>query len=140
MAMTLDGRIYVEDVVRGQWSPNGVDNVMLLTAESDGNNVGQREEKEGAAAGKAVIQARSVLLNRFDYAGVQASGDKVTRSKPFRSQVEAGNVYLVKGAWNKDYLDELCDFPVGKNDDQVDGSSTAYNQLVIPGRRGGALW
>lgn len=140
IAYALDGRVYIEDVVRGQWSPSGVDNVMLMTAESDGAKVAQREEKEGGSAGKAVIQARSKLLNKFDYAGVQATGDKVTRSKPYRSQVEAGNVYLVKGAWNKDYLDELCDFPVGKHDDQVDGSSCGYNQLVIPGKQGGALW
>lgn len=140
MAYAPDGRVYIEDVVRGQWGAMGVDQVMLLAAESDGRNVAQREEKEGGSAGKAVIAARAKLLNRFDYKGVQATGDKVTRSKPFRSQVEAGNVFLVRGAWNKDYLDELCDFPVGKHDDQVDGSSCSYNQLVIPGKKGGALW
>jgi phage terminase large subunit-like protein len=35
------------------------------------------------------------------------TGDKVTRARPFAAQVEAGNVALVRGAWNLAYLDEL---------------------------------
>lgn len=132
----LDGAIYVEDEVRGQWGPAGVDGTIKTTAELDGKACMQREEKEGGASGKAVITARAKLLAGFDYAGVEIGGDKVTRAKPFRAQCEAGNVYLVRGAWNEGYLQELENFPVGKNDDRVDGSSAAYNALVAERPRG----
>jgi predicted phage terminase large subunit-like protein len=67
----------------------------------------------------------------YDYAGVSITGDKVTRAKPFRAQVEAGNVKLVRGAWNEAFIQELCMFPTGKHDDQVDASSCAFNALLL---------
>ena len=126
----VNGIWYVCDVARGQWSPAEVDRIMLQTAQVDGIHVRQREEKEPGSSGKAVIDARSRSLARFDYAGVQISGDKVTRARPFRAQCEAGNVCLLRGAWNEAYLRELEHFPVGENDDQADGSSCAYNELA----------
>ena len=125
------GVFYVEDVRREQLGPAGVDSLMKLTAQLDGKAISQREEKEGGSAGKAVDAARVKTLVGFDYAGVQISGDKVTRAKPFRAQVEAGNVCLVKGAWNEKYIEELCLFPNGKHDDQIDGSSCAFNAVLL---------
>lgn len=114
----VGGVFYIEDVCRGQWGPAGVDSVMLQTAQMDGKGMSQREEKEGGSSGKAVIAARVKLLVGYDYAGVAISGDKVTRAKPFRAQCEAGNVWLVRGAWNAAYLEELSTFPTGRHDDQ----------------------
>lgn len=137
----IDEKFYIVDVVREQLSPAGVDGVMLSTANIDGPEVAQREEKEGGSSGKAVIASHLKLLRKHDYAGVSISGDKVTRAKPFRAQCEGGNVVLVRGDWNKAYLDELSTFPVGKKDDQVDASSCAYNQLLLEERdNGGVLW
>lgn len=125
------GIFFVEDVQREQLSSDGVEKLMKNTAFLDGRTCAVREEKEGGSAGKAVIAAHTKLLNQFDYQGVHLGADKVTRAKPFRAQVEAGNVYLVRAPWNERYIQELCTFPTGKHDDQVDGSSTAYNALVM---------
>lgn len=126
---------YVVSVVRDQTA--NVDRMMRATAESDGKEVDQREEKEGGASGVAVIASRAQALRGYSYSGVQISGDKVTRAKPFRTQCEAGNVFLLRGEWNDAYLDELTHFPTGMNDDQVDGSSCAFNALLLekPKRR-----
>lgn len=124
---------YVEHAVRGQWGPAAVDKIMRQTAESDGRACAVREEKEGGSAGKAVITARAKALVGFDYAGVQISGDKITRAKPFRAQCEAGNVKLVRGEWNGAWLDVVCSFPVGPHDDDVDASSCAFNAMVEDG-------
>jgi predicted phage terminase large subunit-like protein len=118
-------------VQRQQLGPNGVDALMRVTAEMDGQTCAQREEKEGGSAGVAVIAARTKTLAGFDYAGVEISGSKVTRCKPFRAQCEAGNVRIVRGAWNADYLHELCGFPTAKHDDQVDASSCAFNAVLL---------
>lgn len=124
------GQFYVEDVVRDQLSPAGVDALMLATARQD-KDCPQREEKEGGASGVAQISARTKLLVGFDYSSVNTGTNKIVRAKPFRSQCEGGNVTLVRGAWNAAYLDELCNFPAAKYDDQVDGSSTAFNTILL---------
>jgi len=134
-----DGIFYVVHVVRDQLGPAGVDGLIRSTAELDGIACSQREEKEGGASGKAVIVARAKLLLGYDYAHVEVGGDKVTRAKPFRAQCEAGNVRLVRGDWNQEYLDELAFFPVGRHDDQVDASSCAFNVLVAEEPQSDAL-
>ena len=47
------------------------------------------------------------------------------------AQCEAGNVRLVEGIWNRDYVDELTAFPAGRHDDQVDASSGAFAKLAL---------
>lgn len=135
-----DSIFYVEDVVRGQWSPGVAEAQMKLTVELDGTNVAQREEKEGGSAGKIVIDARTKTFAGKNYEGVPITGSKVTRSKPFRIQCEAGNVRIVRDkgrggvdgtGWNRDYINELCGFPTAKHDDQVDASSCAFNAVLL---------
>ena len=121
---------YIEDVRRGQWSPADVDKVILMTAQMDGKACRQREEKEPGAAGKSVIAARAKLLAGYDYGPAQTTGDKIVRARPFRAQCEAGNVKLVRGEWINQYLSELEAFPGGANDDDVDGSSASFNDLM----------
>lgn len=129
---TPSGRFYILDVVRENLGPDGVDRLFKSTAELDGPEVAQREEREGGSSGKAVTNARAKLLKGFDYAEVPKNVNKVIYSKPFRAQVNAGNVYLPRGAsWVPQYVNELRDFPAGKNDDQVDGSATAFNTVLL---------
>ena len=51
------------------------------------------------------------------------------RAGPYSAQVEAGNVLLVRGPWNDEYIEELQAFPEGGHDDYVDASSGAFNEL-----------
>jgi predicted phage terminase large subunit-like protein len=131
----------VEDAVGDQLSPAGVDSLMLQTAQADGKFCCQREEKEGGASGKTVVLARTRLLKGFDYAFVAISGSKVTRAKPFRSQCEAGNVFLLrtgnpsKDAWIEEFIRELCAFPTGKHDDYVDAVTCAFNAVLLEPKR-----
>jgi predicted phage terminase large subunit-like protein len=125
------GRFFIEDVKGGQLGPDGVDKLMLLTAEQDGKECAIREEKEGGASGLAVVKARARMFRGWDYAGVQVSGSKVVRAKPFRAQCEAGNVTIVRSHWNDEYIKELCAFPTAAHDDQVDASSCAFNAVLL---------
>ena len=45
------------------------------------------------------------------------------------AQAEAGNVKVVRGPWNDEFLRVLESFPVGKRDDEVDGLSGAHEVL-----------
>lgn len=60
------------------------------------------------------------------------SGSKELRAAPFASQAEAGNVKIVRGAWNNDFLDEAEVFPASTYKDQIDASSRAFARCVAP--------
>ncbi|HET9564091.1 MAG TPA: phage terminase large subunit [Mycobacterium sp.] len=131
-----NGRFLITDVHRGQWSTDTVDREIRATALIDGWMVPVREEQEPGSSGKAVINARTLLLAGFDYQGLPSSGDKITRAKPFAAQVNAGNVDLyvnpaTGSPWIKAYIEELRLFPNGKHDDQVDGSSGGFNHVAL---------
>lgn len=126
----LHGVFYIEDVARDRLDAGGVDALVVRTAELDGQEVAIREEREGGSAGKAVVFSRARMLLGYDYRGEPGGGSKITRAQPLRSQCEAGNVRLVRGPWNEVYVQELCMFPGGSHDDQVDASTCAFNELL----------
>lgn len=125
-----DGTYYVEDVERGQWSSAERDSRIRQTAQLDGETVQQWTEQEPGSSGKDSAQAFVRMLAGFAARYRPSTGSKEVRADPFAAQAEAGNVKLKRGVWNRAYLEELAAFPNGKNDDQVDGSSGAFNILV----------
>jgi predicted phage terminase large subunit-like protein len=134
--VALVERVFVAGCHGGQWGPATVDAEMRATAELDGKACTQCEEKEGGASGKAITLAHAKMLAAFNYKCVTIGADKVTRAKPFRSQCEAGTVFIVRtgdpaqDAWITPWLAELCAFPTAKHDDRVDATDCAYNALL----------
>ena len=136
------GRFYILDAHHDQLGPDGVDKLFLANAASDGKAIPIREEREGGASGKAVISARTKLLRGYDFKEVTLGANKVVRAKPFRAQCEAGNVYLMRAAWNAAYVSELTAFPTGAHDDWVDASSCAFNSVLMeePPKKVSIVW
>lgn len=130
MGKGSDGRYYILDVVRGQYSSLEVEEILKATASRDGFKVDIHLPQDPAAAGKMVAQRMVGLLAGFKAKATRVTGDKVTRATPFAAQVEAGNVVMLRAKWNKAFKDELNDFPQGKNDDQVDAASDSFNELA----------
>lgn len=126
-----DGLFYVEDVQRGQWSPKERNERIRHTAEKDQERYGSVATWIERVPGLAVevIDAIVRLMAGLPVHAEMAKKDKVTRADPFADQCEAGNVRIVKADWNAAYRDELCAFPNGKKDDQVDGSSGAFSKV-----------
>ena len=149
MSEHRDGTFVIEDVRRDRLTAAKVDRWMLQTARDDGPGVDIAEEQEPGSAGKAVISAHRTLLAGYNYEGIRASGDKVTRWKPLASQARPaanesyGKVKIVKGDWNKDFLDEIVANKRSKFKDQLDAASGALYQLRIaprPIKQYAALW
>jgi predicted phage terminase large subunit-like protein len=111
---------YVEDVIRDRWSPGDVEKNLKNTASQDGTTVTVRMPQDPAAAGKSDAQTKIKLLKGYPLVVKTVGGDKATRARPASAQAEAGNVKLVRGPWNEAFLDEVCAFPSGAFDDQVD--------------------
>lgn len=125
-----DGYFYVDHVERGQWDSSVVRKTVLQTAEIDGKRTAIRLPQDPGQAGKDQAQSYLRMLAGFNAVALPVSGDKVTRAEPFAAQVNAGNVRLIKGDWNRQYIEELKLFPLGTNDDQVDASADAFNHLA----------
>lgn len=122
--------IYLADNVRGQFGPDEVEAVLLNTANADGKTCKIRLPQDPGQAGKSQARALVKLLAGFSVIVDTVSGDKETRASPFAAQCNVGNVYMLRGSWNRAYIEELRLFPNGINDDQVDASSDAYNHFV----------
>lgn len=132
LRMTMIGDVfYVEDVVRGQWKSSVVETTLSNTATQDGSAVTVRMPEDPGAAGKADAQTKIKLLKGYDVKAVRPTGDKSVRARPASAQAEAGNIKLVRGLWNTAFLDEVCVFPAGTNDDQVDAFADAVNELAL---------
>lgn len=129
------GFLYVEDVVRDRWSANDVKVVVKATASRDTSRTRVRLPQDPGQAGKAQAEDFVRALVGYPVTVLPVTGDKVTRAMPAASQVEAGNVFLVRGDWNETFLAELATFPAGSHDDQVDAFADAINQIssAVPG-------
>lgn len=75
------------------------------------------------------LAAQPALSNRAIFPS-KPKGDKWTRALPFAAQAAAGNVYVLRRAWTDAFIEELCSFPYGAHDDQVDSAAGAYLALV----------
>ena len=126
-----DSRWYIEDVVAGRWSPARRDRIIRATASRDGRGVHQLFEQEGGSAGKSVAQQMVAMVAPVPASAVRPTGSKPVRAQGFASQVEAGNVAMLRGPWNAGYLDEVSLLPTPRvHDDRVDASSSAFNWLA----------
>jgi predicted phage terminase large subunit-like protein len=134
------GVAYILDVKRARVKGDKVEQLIAQTANEDGVAVQIRMEQEPGSSGKALVdQYARYILAGYDFGGIRATGDKLTRARPFAAAVANGNVRIVRNSWLSDWLDELSSFPEACNhDDQVDSAVGAFTFLAglgLPYRR-----
>lgn len=122
---------FIEDVVRFRAGPGETAETVKRVAENDGHDVAVRIEQEPGASGKFAIHAMANMMPGYDVRGRKFSGDKFVRASPLASAAHRGNVYMVEGQWNEDFIVELEHFaPKCSHDDQVDAVSGLYKEIV----------
>jgi predicted phage terminase large subunit-like protein len=129
-----NGLYYVLDVVWGQWASEERRKIQRQMADLDyayptNYQVTQIQSEDPGAAGKDQAADFIKLMHGYSCKTMRETGEKTTRADAFSAQLNVGNVKLLRGDWNKAYIDELRMFPNGKNDDQVDASAGAFNWL-----------
>lgn len=132
LMMFDQGIAYILDVRKIRAKGDRVEQLVAQTALEDGLTVPIRMEQEPGSSGKALVdQYARYVVPGYDLIGIRASGDKVTRARPFAAAVANGNVRLVRGAWLTDWLDEFASFPEAcHHDDQVDSAVGAFTHLA----------
>ncbi len=136
MGRDSDGLFYIKNVTRDRVDPVGVKKMLVNTASQDGRDVPGSIPQDPGSAGKSWGQELIRALAGYVYTMSPETGDKATRALPLAAQAEAGNVKLVAGSWNRDFLEEISMFPVGKYKDQTDAASRAFDMLVAPASQG----
>lgn len=125
-----NGKWLISDVKRGRWDSDEREDIIRAVAEADGKHVKVYHEQEPGSGGKQSAEYTTINLAGFASQADIPKGDKVYRADPFSVQVNRGNVFLLRADWNKEFIDELTDFPHGSFKDQVDAASGGFSKLV----------
>jgi len=135
----------VMEVKRGRWSALQRERVIRQTAELDADLEWNEShtaftirhpgppihyEQEPGSGGKESAENTIRNLAGFQAYPDRVTGDKDVRLEPFAIQCEAGNVRLVRGAWNGVFIEELCAVPFGKYRDMADAVAGGFNKLA----------
>lgn len=126
------GRLIVLHVSRFRETPARTEENWKNTSSQDGYSVRIGFPQDPGQAGKT--QAAYIVKQLMGYQ-VQTRperGDKVTRFAPFSSQAQAGNVDMLRGAWNDAYFTSLEAFDGSgdMHDDDADATGGAFAMLV----------
>ena len=132
MGMTVDGTIVIADIVSGQMEWPDAVRCIANTALMDGRSVRQGIECVAAQVGVLQTLLRDPLLLSHTFIPIEVHRDKLTRALPLVARSEQGKLAIVRGNWNQKFLDELCAFPEGIQDDQVDSCSGGMTLLSLP--------
>lgn len=125
-----NGQYWIVDIKKDRATPKNIEQLIRNTAMTDGIETEIWMEQEGGSSGVNTIEHyQREVLNGFAFYGDKVSGSKEARANPLSAAAEAGNVFLVRGNWNNDFIDEAASFPHGSHDDQVDSASGAFNKL-----------
>lgn len=128
------GLTYIVNSIRGQWSALERERVIKQTAELDYSRYGYKVtnyiEQEGGSGGKESAESTVRNLRGFAIKTDRPTGNKDLRLVPFQAQAEGGNVCIVRGAWNEEWIEEMVAIPNGKYRDQGDATSGAFNNLT----------
>ncbi|PLX66025.1 MAG: hypothetical protein C0602_12900 [Denitrovibrio sp.] len=115
---------YLVDQLRGQMDFMGA--VRALRLMSEKYPQARAKYIEDKANGPAVISALKGEVQGL--IPVNPKGSKISRAIAVTPLLEAGNVFLKKGAsFSDELLDEAALFPSGKNDDMVDAMTQALS-------------
>jgi predicted phage terminase large subunit-like protein len=128
LARMASGLYIVLDVFRDRLGPDKRDNAIFNLSNQDGRGTCSISiPQDPGQAGKTQVLALTRLLTGHKIESSVETGDKATRATPVMSQLNAGNLAIVKAPWNRVFLDELAAFPNGAKDDQVDALSRAFS-------------
>lgn len=125
-----DGRIIIGDMVRVRVGPDERDAALVNATARDGTNCRVSIPQDPGQAGLTQVKYLLRKLAGYSVKATPESGNKVVRCEPFASQVNVGNVMMLKADWNDALISEMRMFPNGTWDDQVDGCSRAFASLI----------
>ena len=122
------GNFYIMDVLRFRGAEKRVVTIMRNTAEKDGIECIQDFPQDPGQAGKGQAVFITEQLAGYVVKSSVETGSKTLRADAMATQASIGKMFIVRGPWNKEFVDELTTFPGSRFKDQVDACSRAFHQ------------
>jgi len=129
MAQTDKGWI-IQDVIEDRLGPDEVEELLLTVSKADGILPKISLPQDPGSAGKIVASRYVKILAGHDVEATPETGSKTERAKPFLAQARAGNVKLLKGEWNRRFLNAMESFGTSAHDDIADAVHRAFNAIA----------
>lgn len=131
-------RFVVADIVRARLGPAATQELVVATARSDGPRVRIGLPQDPGQSGKSQASWLGGALAGYVLDISPESGPKDVRALTAASQIELGNLAVLRASWNQVFINELREFPFGRKDDQVDALSRAFQTVREDGAK--ARW
>lgn len=142
MVYTSFGEYIITDIARDRLDPGDVVNLMDYNTNLDGHETVIALEQEPGASGKIEAYThveRYTNYNTEVYPKTGKGKSKLSCWKPVAVAAKNKKIKILRGSWNKAFLDELeavTDGTQDGHDDQADCLAGAWNHLVN-GKKGG---
>jgi len=140
LMVAVNGSYYILDITADQIDPARLETTYENITRQDAVRFAQenrrymsRWEQEPGSAGKRESWRMTRKMAGVDARGISSHLDKLVRARPLAAQTEAGNVYLMPGAWNEMFLDHMHGQPELTHDDIMDASAGAFTDLLGEG-------
>ncbi len=131
IGQAVDGHWYILDVAHKRVDWGDLTAYLAEIILADGAGVQQGIEKKGYMSRAIQDLNNDPRLRGYAIFGYDVDTDKTTRALPFAAKCGAGLVHVLNESWAQEYVDELCSFPNGMHDDQVDASSGAWAMTAL---------
>lgn len=131
VALAEDGTLYIRDMIHDRWEWPDAKAIIMQSMQAEPTvQHGIEEALHGLAAVQDLQRERSIA--HVTLRGIRVDKDKLSRALPWAARAEQGKVKLVRGPWVEAFLSEVCAFPLGVHDDQVDTVSGGLAMLAVP--------
>lgn len=125
-----NGKILISHVKRGQWGAEVREAIIKNIAQGDDIKTRVYIEQEPGSGGKESAEATIRNLIGYFCEADHPSGDKIYRADPYSVAVNNGDVWLLKGDWNHEFIEEHRFFPFSQYKDQVDAAAAGFAKLT----------
>lgn len=126
-------KFYIHDMIHAKMEYPDLRQKIIQTAQQDGEHVEICIEEAGQQRGFIDDLKRLPELRNYIIRSVRPDGDKLNRAIRWASRAQLGNVYCVRGIWNRPFFDECNSFTANdshEHDDQIDSISGAYQHIA----------
>jgi len=132
-----NGCLYVADVIRyrAEWPESR--KRILATVAQDGPSTRVGIEKSGMQLAAVQDLRNNDAFLTVPLHEVKPDKDKYSRAMAWAARASNGQLALLAGPWNREFIEESIVFPYGAHDDQIDAVSGAVSLLVS--MRGGVV-
>lgn len=120
------GAVYVLDVTNERIEAAGVEEHIVAVCQADDPATIIDVPQDPGPSAKILVSSLARRFHGRTYLYSPEGKAKDVRAMPFASQCKAGNVVLVRGAWNRAFVAQATSFPRGMYKDMIDAASRAY--------------